>query len=127
MVVGIGLLMLGTLLTLIPSLAAIVAGLLLNAFGFFLAHAQAAGWVSRHATRARASVSSLYLVFYYAGASIGGFYLGPFWNWLGWPAVVVAAVLGFLVALLLALWLRSDEIAESNPDAAMAEPATSPG
>ena len=95
MVAGIGLLMLGTLMTLIPRLDAIVVGLLVNAFGFFLTHSQAAGWVSRHAIRARASASSLYLVFYYAGARIGGFYLGPFWNWLGWPGVVLGALVGF--------------------------------
>ncbi len=106
MAAGIGLLMLGTLLTLMPRLEAIICGLLINAFGFFLAHAQAAGWVSGHATRARASASSLYLVFYYAGASIGGFYLSPFWIWLGWPGVVIGALLGFSVSLMLALWLR---------------------
>ena len=125
MVAGIGLLILGTLMTLIPRLDAIVAGLLVNAFGFFLTHSQASGWVSRHATHARASASSLYLVFYYAGASVGGFYLGPFWNWLSWPGVVLGALVGFLAALLLAVWLRLREGVVA--DAAVVEPAASAG
>ena len=35
---GIGVLMLGTLLTLIPHLGAVIAGLFVNAIGFFLPH-----------------------------------------------------------------------------------------
>ena len=121
MIGGIGLFMLGILDDADSALDAIVAGLLLNAFGFFLTHSQAAGWVSRHATRARASALSLYLVFYYAGASVGGFYLGPCRNLLGWPGVVLGALVGFAAALLLAVWLRLRE--GEVADAAVVEPA----
>lgn len=106
MAAGVLILMLGTLLTLIPRLEAIVAGMLINAIGFFFTHTQAAGWVSRRADGARASASSLYLMCYYGGASIGSFYLGPFWHWHGWPGVVTGAILMLSVALAFALRLR---------------------
>jgi MFS transporter, YNFM family, putative membrane transport protein len=101
LMIGIALLMLGTLVTLIPSLTAIVIGFLINSFGFFFAHSTASSWVSRHATQARASASSLYLLFYYLGASCGGFYLAPFWHGFGWFGVVAAS----LLVLSLTLWI----------------------
>ena len=47
-------------------------GFFISAFGFFLTHSLATGWVNQHATHAKASASALYLVFYYLGASTGG-------------------------------------------------------
>ncbi len=103
---GILTLMAGTLVTLIPSLWAIIVGFLLNSFGFFLAHSSASSWVSRSAQHARASASSLYLVFYYLGASSGGFYLDPFWHWHGWAGIVLGSLLVLSLTLLAALWLH---------------------
>ncbi|WP_417529163.1 MFS transporter [Marinomonas shanghaiensis] len=99
MVLGTCIFMLGSLVTLGDSLLAIILGLLINSFGFFLCHSTASGFVSRNATHAKASASSLYLVFYYLGASLGGFYLDPFWQADGWTGVIIGSwiVLGFVV------------------------------
>jgi YNFM family putative membrane transporter len=105
MALGVLILMGGTLLTLIPHLAAIVLGLFVNALGFFFAHTQAAGWVARHARQARASATSLYLTFYYLGATLGGLYLNLFWDWAGWSGVVVGSLLVLSITLVTALWL----------------------
>ncbi|KKO45370.1 major facilitator transporter [Arsukibacterium ikkense] len=105
MMLGIVLMMLGTLVTLQTQLVFIVIGFFISAFGFFLCHSLASSWVNQHAKRAKASASALYLVFYYVGASIGGFYLQPFWHWLGWPGVVLASLLMYSLTLALALWL----------------------
>ncbi len=106
MALGIAILMCGSLLTLLPGLAAIIVGLFVNSFGFFFAHSSASSWVSHNAQRAKASASSLYLLFYYLGASSGGFYLHPFWEWAGWSGVVLGSLLilsiTFSCALLLA-------------------------
>lgn len=107
MAAGILILMLGSLLTLVDSLLMIVLGLLVNSFGFFFAHSSASSWVSQNAQRARASASSLYLLFYYSGASAGGFYLNPFWEWLGWPGVILGSWLILLLTFGLSIWLRS--------------------
>ncbi len=117
MALGVAILMFGSLLTLIPHLAGVVLGLFVNALGFFFAHTQAAGWVTRHALRARASATSLYLTFYYAGATLGGFYLGLFWRWAGWSGVVAGSILILSLTLATALWLGRRE---------RAEPAVSP-
>lgn len=102
---GILLLTAGTLLTLMGSLPMIVSGFLINSFGFFLTHSTLSSWVSQHALQARASASSLYLVFYYIGASVGSFYLEPFWQWAAWSGVVVASLLVFAMTFSAATWL----------------------
>ena len=102
---GIGILMCGSLVTLIPSVWTIVGGFFINAFGFFIAHSSASSWVSQQATEARASASSLYLVFYYLGASSGGLYLEPFWQWAGWQGVIIASLLVLSLTLGLSGWL----------------------
>jgi YNFM family putative membrane transporter len=91
MLLGIVLLMLGSLVTLAESLWVIVIGFLINALGFFIAHANASGWVSRQAEHTPATASSVYLVCYYLGASSGGYYLDPFWRQFGWSGVVMAS------------------------------------
>lgn len=124
MAAGLLILMTGTLLTLVPRLEAIIVGMIINAIGFFLTHSQAAGWVNRNARQARASATSLYLMSYYGGASIGSFYLGPFWGWAGWHGVVLGAILMLGLALGVALRLRALERNEAELGAgeAVAEP-----
>ncbi len=107
---GIVLLMTGSLVTLAGSLSAIIGGLLINSFGFFLSHSMASSWVNRHAERARASASSLYLVFYYLGASAGGFYLDPFWRGWHWNGVVAGSLLVLMATASIACWLYRLEI-----------------
>ena len=106
-VAGILILIGGSLLTLSTSLPVIVTGFFINSFGFFFAHSSASSWVSHQAAHARASASSLYLVFYYLGASSGGFYLDPFWQWGGWEGVVSGSVIVLLITLSLTLALSS--------------------
>ncbi|WP_323601805.1 MFS transporter [Rheinheimera pleomorphica] len=105
MALGVLILILGTVITLSSSLWLIVLGFFINAFGFFLTHSLASSWVNQHASRAKASASALYLVFYYVGASTGGVYLQPFWQWHAWSGVVWGAVLMYAATLLLCLWL----------------------
>lgn len=102
MAAGVGLLIAGSLLTLSSALWLIIAGLLLNAFGFFLTHSLANTWVNQKATTAKASAASLYSIFYYFGAALGIYYLEVFWQVAQWPGVVgaVAAVLLVNLALI---------------------------
>ncbi|NLW04770.1 MAG: MFS transporter [Pseudomonadaceae bacterium] len=105
MALGVSFLMAGSLVMLIPSVWAIIGGLLINSFGFFFCHSNITSWVSRQAHTARASASALYLVFYYMGASTGGFYLDPFWQALHWQGVILGSLLVFIVTLGISLWL----------------------
>lgn len=87
----------GTLLTLFDTLAAIFAGFLLSAFGFFLIHSSCNAWVAYRAKQHRAKATALYLCSYYLGAAMGGPYLLPFWLVWGWQGVVLGSVLGLMV------------------------------
>ncbi len=118
MMLGVVILMVGTAITRAESLVLIILGLTVNAFGFFLAHSLASSWVGRNAQRARGSASALYLVFYYTGASLGGFWLEPFWLWGGWAGVTLGSWLLFGVTLWVAVWLRR---VERRQEAAAAE------
>lgn len=102
---GVVLMMVGSAVTLTGSIVGIILGFLINAFGFFVAHSSASSWVSHTARHARATASSLYLVFYYLGASTGGFYLDPFWQLAGWNGVIVGSFLVLCVTLSLSLLL----------------------
>ncbi|GGW59029.1 MFS transporter [Alishewanella tabrizica] len=106
MALGIVVMMLGSCITLASGLTSIVIGFFVSSFGFFLCHSLASSWVSQHATRAKASASALYLVFYYLGASVGGLYLQPFWQWATWPGVITGSVIMYVITLLLCcrLW-----------------------
>ncbi|UYO75073.1 MFS transporter [Halomonas qinghailakensis] len=105
MSIGIIILMLGTAVTLVDSLPLIIVGLTINAFGFFLAHSLASSWVGRYAQGARGSASALYLVFYYLGASVGGFWLEPFWRWAQWQGVAIGSWLLLCVTLIISVGL----------------------
>lgn len=104
---GIAVMILGSLLTLLPALMSIVVGFFVSAFGFFLCHSLATSLVNRLATQAKASASALYLVFYYLGASVGGLWLHPFYQWQGWQGVVVGSIGSYLISLWLCYFIRS--------------------
>ncbi|TDO99592.1 MFS transporter [Marinomonas balearica] len=93
MIIGTSVFMCGSLITLGDALLAIIIGLLVNSFGFFLCHSTCSAFVSRNAGHSKASASSLYLVFYYVGASTGGFYLDPFWHYGGWETVIFGSLI----------------------------------
>ncbi|MFY0663960.1 MAG: MFS transporter [Natronospirillum sp.] len=105
MVLGIGILMLGSLVTLSSNLAGIVGGFFISAFGLFFTQATASSWVSQQATHAKASASALYLLFYYLGATAGGFYLYPFWHWAAWQGVVFGSIIVLLGTMSCAILL----------------------
>lgn len=106
MAAGCILLMIGTGITLSESLYLIILGFLISSFGFFFAHSNASSWVSQTATHSKASASSLYLLFYYVGASTGGLYLNIFWQWNAWVGVVIGSLIMLSVTLALALYLK---------------------
>jgi len=85
---GIFILSLGVFITLIPSLPVIVIGLCVMCLGFFTAHSLTATSVTEQATHHKGSASSLYLVAYYIGVTLGSSAVSPIWNAAGWMGVV---------------------------------------
>lgn len=101
----LALMLLGTALTALASLWAILAGVILLTFGFFGGHSTVSSWVGRRAGAGKAHASSLYLFCYYMGSSIAGACGGLFYASHGWNGVAVFVGAMTLLGLLIALGL----------------------
>jgi YNFM family putative membrane transporter len=101
---GLALSTAGLALTLMQSLALILAGLVVFTGGFFAAHSIGAGWTGALASTGRAQAASLYNLAYYLGSSIIGWAGGLVFQSLGWNALAAAVmVLACLTAAAVAV------------------------
>jgi len=94
----------GILLTLVPSLWVIVAGLSLLAIGIFTEQMLSIGYVAIAGERARSTAVGLYVTSYYLGGSLGGIAPASIWSHLGWPGCVLLVLVVQAAALGIA-WL----------------------
>ncbi len=109
--------LLGVALTLLPSLAATVAGLALVTTGFFVSHAVASAWVGSRAATDKGHAASLYLLAYYLGSSVMGSVGGWFWSRAHWPGVAGFTAALLVVGLVVALLLWRGAAAPGEPPA----------
>lgn len=86
---GIVILSSGMLVALGSPIWLIAIGLSLICLGFFISHSITSATVSQTATHHKGSASSLYLVSYYIGVSIGSTFLAPIWNAFTWPGIII--------------------------------------
>jgi len=100
---------LGLPLLLLPSLNAVIAGLMLVGVGTFFAQAAATGFVGRAATVDRGSASGIYLSCYFFGGLVGTAVLGQIFDRFGWSACVAGIALVLAAAAWLATRLRPNE------------------
>jgi YNFM family putative membrane transporter len=99
LLVSVGVMTGGILLTLVPVLPLVLAGLVIFTIGFFGAHATASGWTAARATVGRAQATSLYNLFYYLGSSIIGWLGGIIFTHGGWgPTALTVAGLAAVAA-----------------------------
>lgn len=98
----------GALITLLPSLPFIVAGLAVAACGGFVVQATSTGYVALTAESGRTSAVGLYATSYYIGGSIGAVLPGLTWSVGGWSACVamVVAMQALMATIILVLWKR---------------------
>ena len=92
----------GCLLTLVPSIFVIVAGLVLCAACGMLCQTVATSHVTTIAREGRSSAVGLYVTSFYAGGSVGALLPGLAWNGGGWPACVAMAVAMLAIMALIA-------------------------
>jgi MFS transporter, YNFM family, putative membrane transport protein len=90
----------GALLTLLPPISAIIAGLTLCAGCGMLCQTVATGYVTEIANEGRSSAVGLYVTSFYAGGSMGAFLPGLVWERGGWLATI-ALVVTMLAAMAL--------------------------
>lgn len=103
------LVILGALLSMFTSLVALFIGLSLIALGAFAGHASASATLGQVPGIERTYASSLYMFFYYSGASVTGFISGILYAHGGWDwtALATAALSGIGLALTLAMIKRN--------------------
>jgi MFS transporter, YNFM family, putative membrane transport protein len=96
----------GMLITLIPSVPAIVVGLALMSTGVFPAQAASQGFIGVVARERRSTAAALYITVYYAGGGLGALVPAAVWGRGGWPATVglILAVQVVAAALAALLW-----------------------
>jgi len=98
----------GLLLTLVPSLTAILIGLAFAAAGIFTEQVLSLGYVAAAARRSRSTAVGLYVTCYYIGGSLGGILPAGIWRHAGWPGCValVLAVQAAAILVTQAVWPR---------------------
>ena len=96
----------GVIITLADPLWLVIAGFSVISFGFFGAHTVASAWIGRRAGTGKALAASLYLFFYYAGASILGTATGKAWSSEGWVGVAASIILVLAAGSLISVRMR---------------------
>jgi YNFM family putative membrane transporter len=98
----------GVLLTLIPSVVAIVTGLAIMSSGVFASQAASQGYIGVVARERRSTAAALYITVYYIGGGLGAVLPAAVWSRGGWPAtvVLVLCVQAFAALLAALLWTR---------------------
>lgn len=91
--------------TLVRSLPAIVASLVVICVGMFLVQATAPAFVNANAAAAKGAAGALYVTFYYLGATLGSFLPGLALARWGWPGVVGVCLASLAVAFASNRWL----------------------
>jgi YNFM family putative membrane transporter len=97
----------GIVVTLDMNLVLKIIGIALLTFGFFGCHSIISSWIGKIATHDKAQASSLYLLFYYVGSSVGGTAGGTFWSSYGWHGVVGMIVCFLVLAFFISIRLSS--------------------
>jgi YNFM family putative membrane transporter len=101
----------GCVLTLVPSIAAIIAGLVLCAACGMLCQTISTSYVATVAKEGRSSAVGLYVMLFYIGGSMGAFLPGLAWNAGGWPACILM-VIAMLAAMALIATLAYARVAD---------------
>ena len=112
--------MLGVILTLAPSLPAVILGLAMVCSGVFIAQTASQSFL-RIATppESRVTGAGIYMSFYYLGGTAAGVVPAIFWSIGKWPACVAFILCAQSVALAIALYSwRGAKPAQSIPESA---------
>jgi MFS transporter, YNFM family, putative membrane transport protein len=115
LVVGACILGLSLLLLLIPSITAVVLGLLGVCAGFFTIHAVAVGLLNQKLSDNHGKANALYGVFYYGGGWVGITGAGFAFELAGWTGVVGFAVFFTLIPLVAGFREKRCNLTQSPP------------
>jgi predicted MFS family arabinose efflux permease len=96
----------GLLLTLLPSVPAIVLGLLIFSTCGILIQATSTGYVAASARSGTSSAVGLYVSFFYLGGTVGGWLPGLAYEAGGWPAsmLMVLGMIALMASIVVIFW-----------------------
>ena len=97
-------------LTLLPSISAIILGLLGLCAGFFAVHAAAVGSLNRRLSSGQGRANALYVLFYYVGGWCGITGSGYAYTQWGWNGVILLCLLLLLLPFMAGLGERKDAL-----------------
>jgi MFS family permease len=89
----------GMLLTLLPNLWMVVAGLALCCSGVFVTQATSTSYIGLAADRSKALAVGIYVTCYYVGGSVGAELPGWLWSFGGWPVCVALVIVVQLLVI----------------------------
>ncbi len=92
----------GLLLSLLPALWAIIAGLALIAAAVFVEQSLTISFIGEAAPTAKSAAVGLYVTCYYVGGSLGGILPAGIWHLAGWPGCVALSMAVQLIMLAIA-------------------------
>ena len=107
LMLGLVIMLSGALVTLLQPLLLKFVGLALFSFGMLGSHSVACGWVGKLNKGDKAQSSSMYMFFYYAGASSLGTLGGVFLEKYGWHGVIGMVAVAVLLCLLIVAHLEA--------------------
>jgi len=106
---------LGMLLSLVPNLWMVVAGLTLCCSGVFISQAASTSFIGQAAERSKALAVGIYVTCYYVGGSVGAELPGFLWRFGGWPICVALVILVQLLTIATTLvWWSAPELPDSG-------------
>ena len=106
LILGLLIMLTGGLLTLLQPLVFKFIGLAIFTFGMLGSHSVACGWVGKLNQGDKAQSSSMYMFFYYAGASSLGTLGGVFLESYGWSGVIGMVATAVIICLLVVVRLE---------------------
>ncbi|MDC0612391.1 MFS transporter [Vibrio sp.] len=99
-ILGISMMLIANFMMSWANIYTMILGMVLISIGFFFCHAQASTLIGRSVTKAKGSAQALYSLFYYSGASLGVFFLEPFYLRWGWHGVLGATRIALALCIL---------------------------
>ncbi len=111
LIAGTCILGLSLVLLLIPSVVAVISGLLGVCAGFFTIHAVAIGLLNQKLSSSHGKANALYVLFYYAGGWLGITGAGFAFQQVGWGGVVGFAMCFLVIPFVTGLFEKKSDSA----------------
>ena len=107
----------GMLLTLLPDLWMVVAGLTLCCSGVFITQATSTSFIGLAAGHSKALAVGIYVTCYYVGGSVGAELPGFLWGFGGWPICVALVIIVQLLAIATTFiwWSAPEDAPDKEP------------